>query len=298
MSKKLTTEEFIEKARKVHGDKYDYSNVEYINAKTKVEIICSIHGIFWQNPHDHLNKAGCSYCANEHRNDNSRLTTKEFIKRAKEVHGDKYDYSNAEYKGANIKLKIICPAHGIFEQTPSKHLNRKHGCPICSGQYMDTNLFVQKARKVHGDKYDYSNTNYFNTNTKVKIICPIHGTFEQIPSDHLQSKGCPRCKSSKGEAEIRNYLKEQNIIFEEQKKFKDCKDERQLPYDFYVPEKRMLIEYQGNQHYYNSFRKELHDWHRYKHHDWLKRKYAKGNNYQLLTISYKDDILTKLKEIL
>lgn len=127
MSKKLTTEEFIEKARKVHGNKYNYSQVEYINTKTKVCIICPTHGEFWQTPNKHLNGYGCKKCSGYFVD-----SINSFIEKAKEVHGDKYDYSKSIYVNARIKVCIVCPIHGEFWQEPYVHVGQKCGCPKCS----------------------------------------------------------------------------------------------------------------------------------------------------------------------
>lgn len=122
-----------------------------------------------------------------------RLTTKIFIARAKEIHGDKYDYSEVEYVNYKTKVKIICPIHGEFWQTPREHLNG-NGCQKCSGvQRMNTDLFIQRAIEVHGDTYDYSKVKYTNNRTKVCIICPVHGEFWQSPDSHLLGCGCPKC---------------------------------------------------------------------------------------------------------
>ena len=123
--KKLSTEEWIQKAKKVHGDKYDYSKVKYYNAHTKVCIICPIHGEFWQTPASHLMGNACPKCGGK-----TKLNTDKFIHRAKEIHGDKYDYSKVEYINATTKVCIICPIHGEFWQTPAKHLSGK-GCKKC-----------------------------------------------------------------------------------------------------------------------------------------------------------------------
>ena len=184
---KLTTEQFIEKARKIHGDKYDYSKVEYIDSRTKVCIICPTHGEFWQRPNDHLNGKGCRKCVN-----NKPLTQTIFIDRAKKVHGGKYDYSKVNYINANTKVCIICPIHGEFWQKPYDHLIKK-GCPKCASKNVTLDEFVRRARLIHGDKYDYSKTNFINMGTKVSIICPIHGEFLQTPTTHLQGYGCRKC---------------------------------------------------------------------------------------------------------
>jgi len=190
----MDTKEFIEKARKIHGDKYDYSKVEYINAHTKVCIVCPIHGEFWQTPNNHTHKTkpkGCPKCAGKLVTD-----TESFIKEARKIHGDKYDYSKVEYVNTMSKVCIICPIHGEFLQTPNKHLSGNN-CPKCSHQsYLHTTeSFIKEARKIHGDKYDYSKVRYINAHTKVCIICPIHGEFWQLPTNHLRGKGCQKCKN-------------------------------------------------------------------------------------------------------
>lgn len=196
--KKLTREKFIEKAKQVHGDKYDYSKVEYINSQTKVCIICKKHGEFWQKPNSHLLGYGCNKCAIEKRSKLATKTTDSFIERAKKVHDDKYDYSKVEYKGKDMNVCIICPKHGEFWQTPHNHLIGA-GCPKCKNEYISkkysdtTETFIEKARKVHGDKYDYSKVNYINSQTKVCIICPEHGEFWQRPNNHLNGWGCSKC---------------------------------------------------------------------------------------------------------
>ena len=308
MSKRKTTEQFIQEARAVHGDKYDYSNVEYKNSKTKIKIICKEHGEFWQTPGSHLYGRGCPKCGDKRTIKSHELTAEEFIQRAKRIHNDKYDYSQVNYTGIYNKIKIICPIHGFFEQRPNDHINNKCGCPKCGGSQKRTaEEFIKEAAIIHGNKYDYSKVNYINSKVKVEIVCPSHGSFWQTPNNHLKGASCPICKSSHGERRIRNFLTENKILFEEQKKFDNLYAVKRtgmafnvfLSYDFFIPEKNLLIEYNGRQHYeaidYFGGKEQLK---KQRHHDWLKRKYARDNNYQLLTISYKDDILTKLKEVL
>lgn len=160
---------------------------------------------------------------------------------------------------------------------------------------LTTEEFIKKAKEVHGSKYDYSLVDYKNNQTKVKIICPIHGVFEQIPNNHVKGSGCLKCGAenktkSNGERTIKEVLTFKKIFFEEQKEFKDLKDKNLLSYDFFIPSKNLLIEYNGKQHYkfHDLFHKTYHDFLVQKHHDWLKRKYAKSNNYKLLTIPYWD----------
>ena len=192
----MSTKEWIERAKLVHGDRYNYSKVEYINSKTKVCIICPEHGEFWQEPNSHLRGTGCPKCANLSSGSYQKSNINDFIIKAKEIHGEKYDYSKVNYVNAKTKVSIICTEHGEFWQTPSSHL-RGAGCAKCSGCVkLNTNDFIIKAREIHGDKYDYSKVEYVNTKTKVSIICTEHGEFWQTPNGHLSGAGCPKCGGS------------------------------------------------------------------------------------------------------
>jgi hypothetical protein len=134
------------------------------------------------------------------------MKTSQFIQKSNEIHNGAYSYSLTEYINVHTKVKIICSIHGIFEQTPNNHANNKRGCPKCGMKLLAqksgiaatkaANMFVEKAVKVHGDKYDYSLVNYINNNTKVKIICKIHGIFEQSPAHHLRKTNCSKCKGN------------------------------------------------------------------------------------------------------
>ena len=194
----MDIQDFIKKARKIHGNRYDYSKVYYRNNRTKVCIICPEHGEFWQIPHNHLRGVGCPECKKEQLRKKNTSNTEDFIQKARVIHGNKYDYSKAQYINCITKVCIICPEHGEFWQRPSDHLCGK-GCIMCSRnssaekQSSNTEDFIKKARKIHGNKYDYSKVQYINSSTKVCIICSEHGEFWQIPSSHLQGVGCPKC---------------------------------------------------------------------------------------------------------
>ena len=194
----MTTEQFIEKSRKIHGGKYDYSKVEYTEYRAKVCIICPIHGEFWQTPAQHIAGHGCRKCAANNFWGHKKLSKEQFIDRAREIHGDKYDYSKVDYIDNQTKVCIICPIHGEFWQAPRNHLAH-YGCKKCAidkaalSTRMTKEKFIENARKVHGDKYDYSKVEYINSETKVCIICPKHGEFWQAPTRHLNSLGCKNC---------------------------------------------------------------------------------------------------------
>lgn len=256
MAKKLTQEEFIQKVKEVHGDRYDYSKVEYINYSTKICIIChekdefgEEHGEFWVTPGNFLKNRNCPKCSKR-----EKLTKDIFIKKARSVHGDKYDYSKVNIHGVDSKVTIVCPIHGPFEQTPYKHIQRQQGCPTCGNiqkglsQRFSQIDFLDKARHIHGWKYDYSKVEYNGVDTKVCIICPIHGEFWQTPYTHInQQCGCPSCKSSKLEDTISELLNNEGIIFEYRKRNFDWLEKMEL--DFYIPELNLGIECQGKQHF-------------------------------------------------
>ena len=196
--KKLTTEEWIVKARAVHGDKYDYSKVVYRTCKDKVFIICRSHGQFEQQPTSHCSGAGCSICAGT-----KKLTTEEWIVKARAVHGDKYDYSKVVYRKRHSEITVICRQHGEFVQFSGNHL-KGHGCAKCTqgpgkgrSALYTTEEWIVKARAVHGDKYDYSSTIYVGNHYDVSMVCPTHGIFKKKAIDHVSGgQGCQYCSKS------------------------------------------------------------------------------------------------------
>jgi hypothetical protein len=186
--------DFVRKAKALHGDLYDYAKVNYTNNHTKVTILCKAHGAFSQVPNSHLAGNGCSVCARG----KVKSNTEDFIEKSRQVHGCKYDYSLVDYSIVSTKVKLICKHHGIFMQTPNSHL-RGVGCRLCglvdmvSKTSSTTVAFIEKSKRVHGDKYNYSLVDYLNVSTKVKIVCKDHGEFLQTPNSHLRGKGCPGC---------------------------------------------------------------------------------------------------------
>ena len=221
---KSNTIEFIEKSTKIHGDKYDYSKVNYMDAHTKIIITCKIHGDFQQTPASHLNGNGCNKCAIIIRSDISRKTLEEFIEKSILVHGDKYDYSKVDYKLSDTKVIIICKIHGDFQQTPASHLIGQ-GCRKC-GIIFTANKnrktleeFIEKSILVHGDKYDYSKVDYKSSNTKIIIICKIHGDFEQTPHSHLVGQGCCKCShinsAEKRKTTLEEFIERAKLVHED-----------------------------------------------------------------------------------
>jgi very-short-patch-repair endonuclease len=298
-ARRLSTNEFIEKSKNIHGNKYDYSKVEYVNAKTKVCIICPEHGEFWQTPSHHLLGQGCIKCKLDRPSPN-RLTTEEFISKAKQVHGDKYDYSKVNYLGNKTKVCIICPEHGEFWQTPNSHLGGE-GCYKCRVKIYDKNSFIIEAEKNHGNKYDYSKVEYVNSITKVCIICPKHGEFWQTPSSHINQKcGCPICNQSHLEEETRMYMENNKIKFEQQKMFNWL---GMMRLDFYLPELKQVIECQGIQHFEPTDFGRMGSEHARKvftdivRRDKLKKKLCEEHGLTVSYVNYNQDVLEQLKKI-
>lgn len=323
---KFTYKEFVKKAKEIHGNKDDYSKVEYVNCHTKVCITCLEHGDFWIRPSNYLRGQGCKCCSRE-----KHVKEYNFKERAKSVYDNVYDYSKVNYKNNHEKVCIICPKHGEFWETPNNFLSG-HGCKKCANeknrkhlmltenqinekielvygkgvfeivdyskykgyhepleikslinnivfkQSLSTFLngkcrfknpikkanalnnkqfnedrkninFINKAKEVHGCKYDYSKAIYVNYKTKVCIICPKHGEFWQTPKKHLKGQGCPKCKKSFLEQIVEKKLISENINFETHKFFKWLKMDGPQHLDFYLPDYNIAIECQGEQHY-------------------------------------------------
>ena len=287
MGRKFSQEDFINKAKIIHNNKYDYSKTIYKNKRTNVIIICPEHGEFSQNPEVHLRGSGCKECG---KSISKSKRFKDFdivLEEFKKVHGNKYDYSKVKYNGTDSRVEIICPEHGSFFQTPYEH-KKGSGCPYCFGLYKTNEDFISSAKKVHGDKYDYSKVNFLNVRDKVEIICKEHGSFFQNYINHVTNKcGCPKCNSNwKGEKAIRNFLQKNKIIFDEQYTFDDLKDKKHLRFDFFIKEKNLCIEYDGLQHFEPIFGKE--SFKETTEHDIKKNKYCKEKKINLLRIKYSD----------
>lgn len=181
---------FINKAHKIHKNKYSYENIVYVDAKSKVTIACPIHGDFQQLPSNHLNGSGCPKCVMK----STKQVIQDFIK----VHGDKYNYSKVDYRGAKVKVIITCPIHGDFEQASTNHLQGQN-CPHCAKSIMvkkktkNKKELLKEFKLIHKDKYDYSKVNYTGSHKDILITCPEHGDFEQTPANHLTGSGCSKC---------------------------------------------------------------------------------------------------------
>lgn len=284
--------DFISQANKIHNNKYDYSLVEYKNTHSKVIITCPVHHAqFSQTPHNHLQKHGCPKCAMEFKKKILSSTQKEFIEKACQIHKNKYTYDKTEYINSHSKIIISCKIHGNFKITPS-HFLIGHGCTKCSNTYRRTNdEFKNDCNIIHDNKYDYSLTDFKSHSKKIIIICHKHGEFMQSPGHHLSGHGCPSCNESKGEKIISSFLKRNKIKYIRQYKLDKCRNKYRLPFDFYLPNYNMCIEYDGEQHFkpIEAFGGKE-EFIKIKKRDKIKTDYCFNNKIKLLRISFKDNV--------
>jgi hypothetical protein len=304
-----THEKFVEEAITVHDNKYDYIE-HYIDAKTKIRIKCNAcNDIFLQCPHSHLRGQGCRKCGIASNTIGKRDSLESFIRKETLKYGDKYDLSLVDYKDSVTKITLICRRCGsIFKQTPNDHLSGC-GCKKCNLKLRDQrhtktqDEFIRESVEMHGFKYDYSKFKYVTSNIKGVIICnDCKLEFEQTPNNHLNNHGCPNCNSSIGECKIRAIFDNYKINYSRQKIYNDLRgvNNGYLKYDFYVPSKNLLIEFDGEQHYSRGFfggiKSSTSDLKIIKEHDRRKTEYARINNIDLLRIPYYD--MGRIAEIL
>ena len=301
MATVLTQEEVIVQFKETHGDKYDYSLMNYINTNTKVKIICKKHGIFEQCPLNHKKGARCPICIMEYQknNPNGLLTQEEVIKQFKETHGDRYDYSLVQYVRNKDKVKIICKIHGSFFQKPSLHKGGSN-CPSCAKikisekKRFSKEQTINQFRKIHKDQYDYSQMDYVTTMGKVQIICPEHGSFFQTPFNHKSGQGCPHCNNNRKEEFLTNLFKDYNIPYI----YNNREIIKPLEIDFLISDFKFGIEHNGL--FFHSFGKNSWDaldnykkLNKNKHLEKTRKMEEQG--YQLFHIR-EDHLLSKFKK--
>lgn len=242
--------EFIDEANKIHKEKYDYSNVNYINARTKIKIICKTHGGFEQEPFSHLRGNGCFQCGLLLRSSKRLKTQNDFVNESNKIHNFKYNYENTEYNGCHNKIEYTCNTHGVILQTAQSHLYGR-GCHKCVGRSRTTNDFITDAENIHGKLYDYSRVNYIDTIKKVEVICKKHGSFYTNVINHIGKKsGCPSCSCNYSKQQIQwlNFLQSKDNIHIQHA---DNSNEYQIPNtkykaDGYCKETNTIYEYHGD----------------------------------------------------
>jgi len=292
---------FIEKAIAMHGEAtYDYSLVKYINNKTDVSIICPLHGSFLQTPDAHAGARGqgCPECGHIRSNQAKKLTFNQFLARATHLHKDMFIYEKESYNSTKDSLNITCLRCGKgFKQTPTDHFNCSEPCPVCGKRYLDGDVFIERANKVHKNRYTYPNLSFKSAKDHVLILCQVHGEFSQIADNHQAGNGCPRCAdyiNSRGSKRIAEYLTKNNVPFESEKKFHNLRSKKCTPlrFDFFLAEYSLLIEFDGRQHFEpvsvfggeDGFNDLIEN-------DRLKNEWAIQNSYHLVRISFSDENL-------
>ena len=256
-----TTESFVTKAIKVHGNRYSYSRVVYTKSVDSIIITCTDHGDFKQTPNVHLSGCGCPSCGKLVQITKRAKSQLDFIKDASSLHNNKYKYDKAVYKNSFTPLIITCDIHGDFYQKPSDHM-AGCGCNQCG---IDDNterntksidVFIEQANTVHSNKYNYLDSVYIRGASKLDVICSIHGKFSQTPENHLQGAGCPKCsnRESNKETEIFDYTTSLG--------FSPISGDRSiikpLELDIVLPDKNIAIEYNGIRWHSEAFGRGKH----------------------------------------
>jgi len=201
---KLTLDAVVNRMRQTHSTIFDYTAFEYVEMKTPGKILCPTHGSFWMSPNDHVrSKTGCPECSIERVRATNTPSLDEVVARARQVHGDTYEYPSQVYVNSSTPFTIICHVHGAFQQRYDTHIHQMSGCPKCYGSFKRTfDEFVIDAKNVHGERYDYSEVTYVNNSTPVKIMCFSHGSFWQRPFKHINvGQGCMRCADNVSKVE-------------------------------------------------------------------------------------------------
>ena len=281
---KITKEQFLKECYEKYKDKYNFSNMTYINMNTKIKIKCNTCNIFFYKTPKHFLRRGqgCKKCKVIIRDNTKNLIR--FIKKSKEIHGDKYSYNHIK-KYSWKEIKIFCNrCQMFFYQRPSSHLSGTNHI-ICCLRKLEKK-FIEECKIIHNNKYLYDKVKYIKNNISIKIFCKIHKYyFDQKPAHHIKGHGCSKCKSSRGEQIIINYLELKNIYYIYQKYH--CFLNKRLYYDFYIPSKNLYIEYDGRQHFLdidyfnNNLQENIFN-------DKIKNCYICHINSNLLRIPYKD----------
>ncbi len=294
---------FLERAEKIHQNRYEYLENSYINYTMKMKMFCSEHGFFTQTPHSHISmRTGCPHCGIIQRAKSNQKEWNGVHNLFLDVHGGRYNYDESSYIDVSTKMKIKCNTHGWFMQKPYQHYGGS-GCNKCAieevheKQKIDFDEFKKRSILIHGSRYKYFEDEYIDIFTPVKISCDKHGEFYQKPRDHYRGSGCSKCLSSRGENTIRLILQELKIDFEEQKTFDDLIYKRRLKCDFFLPNENIVIEYNGLQHYdpipiFGGLKGLKEGQKR----DLIKYKYLSENNIILIIVRYDNtDIKSYLK---
>jgi len=299
---KKTINEIRDLSKKIHGNIYEIPEQKYINMKSKIQILCKkCNTYFSQSSNNHIyQKQGCVLC-----NGNNKLSLQDIVKKDTQNNKEKFEIPEQEIKNTSQKIKIYCnDCKSYFYRNINSHINRKSKyCPNCSPvQKLTLKKIREKSLLLHKGKYIIPDQTFVNNTSFIKIYCKkCKQIYKQKIMVHLDNriKGCNNCKCSKGEITISNILKNNKIDFITQKRFKNCRYKLPLPFDFYLTEKNLCIEYDGELHYiskdYFGGDEKLKETQR---NDKIKTEYCEKNKIKLLRIKYDENIIEKLKEIM
>lgn len=205
MSKRKSRDEWIRKYNRVHSSFYDYTLSVFKGAHDKIDIICPEHGLFSQKADNHL-RQGCPECGRSKTSNANRINIKQRISNLSRKFG--IEYCSGVYNiSTTDRIEFMCKTHGKFVTTIDTLMHSLHGCSKCANDEVSIKnssnalRFISSAKMIHGELYDYSRVEYKNSNTKVTIVCPVHGPFKMLPYNHISKhnqNGCKVCNKSPG----------------------------------------------------------------------------------------------------
>lgn len=303
---RLSESEVISRSNEIHGlGRYGYENMIYEGAHIEIEIKCNVcNKSFDQKPYIHMEGHGCPHCKADNTRIRQTKSAEQLLIDFRKIHGNKFNYDFDGYVNSYAKINITCNiCHKTFPQRPNDHLSGE-GCPYCIGRYRTTGECIAEFKKIHRDRFNYDKFINNGARTDGIIICnKCKKEFLQPPTEHLAGHGCPYCRMSYGEIRVMNFLDDHKILHVQQKRYDDCRGlgNRKLPFDFYIPDYNLLIEFDGKQHYMagcniRSHITSIEEFKRTKEHDRRKTEYARINNIDLLRIPYYD--MSRIPEIL
>ena len=290
LQRRSNTEKFISSFKELYGNKLDLSKFVYTKSNIKSTVICPIHGEFEATPNNLLRGRGCPICGNINKKVKQTISEQVFNERMEKIYGDSLTYNFSNYSNFGEKMEFVCSKHGSFEALPLNVLHG-HGCPICGrekcskSRTMKFEEVLRRFKEVHGDTYTYDESTYKTSRKKMRIICPKHGEFWQIPMNHWGGQGCPVCKESKLEMELDKALTDNGIEFIRQKPL------GRQSIDFYIPKYKINIECQGEQHFKKKF-DDKYDFKKSLERDIKKNKILRENGEKLIYFT-KENLLPK-----
>ncbi len=303
MGKKITFEDFKKRADEIHkGKNYTYHPETFIDTQHYISAECPIHGTFRVKVCKHLSGHGCGKC------NGKNLSNEERESKCREKHGQKFIYDWSTFINTHTPMRIICPIHNEFWMDLHNHLSSNYGCRKCGNLIKGLNKkltqeqIIERFKSIHQDDYDYSDVEYIDYITPVKIKCNKCGnSFLQKPSDHIDGCGCPICNNSRMENTISKLLIKYKVNFNSKKQFDWLIFKQKQHLDFYLTDYNVAIECQGEQHFVEFRFKNRNNKDKLlliKQRDENKKRLCKEHNVPLYYINYNEDIEIKLKEIL